>query len=104
MTRRAESLSFGFDARVWEATGKAAWSFVTLPTETAQDIRHFIGPRRGWGSIRVEVTVGNSRWKTSIFPDTKRNSCLLPLKAAVRKAEKVKTGDTIRIELQIIEL
>ncbi|WP_370027863.1 DUF1905 domain-containing protein [Planotetraspora sp. GP83] len=28
------------------------------------------GPRRGFGSMRVRVTVGGSTWKTSIFPDS----------------------------------
>lgn len=104
MTHTADGLSFVCVAEVWEATGKAAWSFVTLPVDTAEDIRYFSGPRRGWGSVRVEVTLGKSRWKTSLFPDNKRNSYLLPLKAAVRKAEKIGTGDTVQFELQMIDL
>lgn len=99
-----EGLTFDFDATTWEWTGKAAWTFVTLPVETAQDIRYFSGPRRGFGSIRVEATLGNSRWKTSIFPDSKRNSFLLPLKSAVRKAEKIRTGDTVRVNLRLVDL
>ncbi|MBW3567141.1 MAG: DUF1905 domain-containing protein [Proteobacteria bacterium] len=97
-------LTFDFDATTWEWTGKGAWTFVTLPEETAQDIRYFTGPRRGFGSVRVEATLGKSRWKTSVFPDRKRNSYLLPLKAAVRKAEKVRTGDTVKVSLRLIDL
>jgi hypothetical protein len=100
----SEGLTFDFEAAIWEAKGKAAWSFVTLPETMAQDVRYFTGVRRGWGSVRVEATLGNSRWMTSIFPDSKRNSYLLPLKAAVRAAEKVGTGDTVRISLRLADL
>ena len=99
-----DALTFDFEGTTWEWTGKGAWTFVTLPVETAQDIRYFSGPRRGFGSIRVEATLGNSRWKTSIFPDRKRGSCLLPLKAAVRKAENIRTGDTVRVNLRLVDL
>lgn len=104
MSDTIEGLTFDFDAEIWEWTGKGAWSFVTLPQELAQDIRHFSGPRRGFGSLRVEVRLGSSRWKTSIFPDSKRHSFLLPLKAAVRKVEKIGTGDTVRVNLRLIDL
>lgn len=99
-----DGLTFDFDATTWEWTGKGAWTFVTLPEETAQDIRYFSGPRRGFGSIRVEAKLGNSRWKTSIFPDRKRNSFLLPLKAAVRKSEKIRTGDTVHVNLRLVDM
>lgn len=99
-----EGLTFDFDAVTWEWTGKGAWTFVTLPEETAQDIRWFSGPRRGFGSVRVEATIGSSRWRTSIFPDRKRNSFLLPLKAAVRKTENIRTGSTVHVSLRLVDL
>jgi hypothetical protein len=37
--------------------------------------------------LRVQVTVGGSKWTTSIFPDSVRGSYVLPIKRAVRKAE-----------------
>lgn len=100
----ADGLTFDFEATAWEWTGKAAWTFVTLPEDTAADIRYFSGPRRGFGSVRVEATIGSSRWKTSVFPDSKRNSYVLPLKAAVRKAEKITTGGKVHVSLRLIDL
>lgn len=99
-----EGLTFDFDAPAWEWNGKGAWTFVALPEEIAQDIRYFSGPRRGFGSLRVEATLGESRWKTSIFPDRKRNSFLLPLKAAVRKAENITAGSTVHVSLRLVDL
>jgi hypothetical protein len=99
-----DGLTFNFESTAWEWSGKGAWTFVTLPVDTAEDIRYFSGPRRGFGSIRVEVAIGNSRWRTSVFPDSKRNSYLLPLKAAVRKAESIRTGDKLHVTLRLVDL
>ena len=57
--------------------------------------------RRGWGSIRVTTTIGHTIWKTSIFPDSKAGAYLLPVKADVRKKEKIKDGDAVTVKLKI---
>lgn len=69
-------------------------SLVSLPAEASEEIRDVAaGPRPGFGSLRVRVTVGGSRWATSIFPDSVRGSYVLPIKRAVRKP-KPSTGMT----------
>jgi hypothetical protein len=70
-------------------SGKASWFFITLPASVSREIRLVdAGPRRvGFGSLRVEATIGGSIWQTSIFPSASLNAYLLPVKAAVRKAE-----------------
>ena len=52
-------------------------------------IEKFGKNRRGFGSIPVIVKLGKTEWKTSIFPDSKSGTFLLPLKAQVRKKEEV---------------
>lgn len=88
-------LSFSFSASLWKYSGEgAAWYFVTLPKDRAERIKFLQGGRRrGWGAVRVEVMMGDTRWKTSIFPDSSSGSYLLPVKAAVRKAEKISEGN-----------
>jgi hypothetical protein len=90
-------------AKVWLYSGdKAAWHFVTLSKTVAEKLKKtFKQPRRGWGSIPVIVTIGKSQWKTSVFPDTKSESFVLPIKAKVRKAECVDHGDTIAFALEV---
>ena len=61
-----------FSGVVWVAPGDAAWHFVTVPEEPAEIIRLESGPRVGFGSVKVEVVVGDSTWSTSVFPDTTR--------------------------------
>jgi hypothetical protein len=81
------SIEFKFLSEVWIYPGKAAWYFVTLPEDIAAEIKFFTGKKIGFGTIRVFARIGNTSWKTSIFPDSKSNSYLLPIKADVRKKE-----------------
>lgn len=95
-------ITFRIRTSVWLYPGKAAWHFVTLPQEIAKEIDfYFSQEKRGWGSLPVSVTIGETTWKTSIFPDKKSNSYLLPLKAAVRKKEKIKESETIELEISV---
>lgn len=89
-------------AKVWPYQGMAAWRFLTLPKKAALEIKENYGKRaRGWGSLPVEATIGKTAWKTSIFPDKKSGSYLLPLKAAVRKAEKIQDDATVSCTLRL---
>ena len=92
----------GFSAELWEWSGKAAWFFVTLPVDDAEDVRELVPDRRGFGSVRVEVELGSSRWKTSIFPDSSSGSYVLPIKKAVRQAEGVDEGDTVDVTVRLL--
>jgi hypothetical protein len=96
-------LSYRVKAKVWLYPGNAAWHFVTLPKGPAREIKGlFAGERRGWGAIPVEATIGATTWTTSIFPDSKSGSYLLPLKASVRKAEGVVAGRTVEVVLRLV--
>jgi len=93
-----------FDAELWEWDARRAdsWIFVSLPADASDEIRDRAGgPRRGFGAVRVRVTVGGSTWQTSIFPDKASGCYVLPVKRAVRTAEALDTGDvaTVRVEL-----
>ena len=92
-----------FDAQlwVWDARRADTWTFVSLPAEVSEDIRERAGPRRGFGSLRVRVTVGGSTWTTSIFPDSTRGY-VLPVKRAVRTAEKLAPGDVAAVTVELL--
>lgn len=89
---------------IWEASGGGSWHFVTLPEDAADEIEAIAegGPRRGFGSVRVEVTVGPSTWRTSIFPSKESGSYVLPVKKAVRTAAEVEEGDDVDVELVLL--
>lgn len=95
-----------FDAElwIWDARRSDNWAFVTLPAEASEDIRELAtGPRRGFGSVRVQVTAGGSTWATSIFPDSARGY-VLPVKRAVRDAEGLDVGDLVSVTVELIDL
>lgn len=95
-------VTFEAELWVWDARRGDTWTFVTLPPEPSEDIRHLTaGPRRGFGSVRVRVTIGDTTWATSIFPESGGGPYVLPVKAAVRKAEALDAGDvaTVTVEL-----
>jgi hypothetical protein len=94
--------TYAIKAKVWQHSGMGGWYFVTIPTQEAQDIDdHFGFAKRGWGSLPVEVKLGKTIWRTSIFPDKKTNSYVLPLKAEVRKKEGIGEGDSVTFSLKI---
>jgi hypothetical protein len=91
-------------AKLWRwAGGKASWYFLTLPEKLSREIRLVdAGPRRtGFGSLRVTATIGESTWQTSIFPSAKLQSYLLPVKAGVRKAEKLVDGKMVGVRIVV---
>ena len=94
-----------FDAElwIWDARRDGSWTFVSLPVDASDEIRELTaGPRRGFGSVRVRVTVGGSTWRTSIFPDSGKGAYVLPVKRAVRVAEGLEAGDVTRVSVELI--
>jgi hypothetical protein len=103
----ASAVLFVFDAElwIWDARRDDTWTFVSLPIEASEEIREVTGPpRRGFGSLRVRVTVGGSTWTTSIFPDGGRGAYVLPVKRAIRKAEAIEAGDTATVTVELVDL
>lgn len=94
---------FSFTAELWEHEGSASWFFVSLPEDVADEVDERWGQHAGgFGSVRVEVTVGATTWRTSLFPDTKRATYLLPVKRAVRTAEGLADGSVVEVELAVL--
>ena len=86
------SFSFAGECWLWQAE-KAAWHFVTMPKKMSEEISFFNEnvsvKKRGWGSVRVKATIGETTWETSLFPQAKEGTFILPIKADVRKKEKI---------------
>lgn len=96
-----------FDAElwVWDARRADTWTFVSLPADASEEIRDLAGgPRRGFGSLRVRVSVGGTTWRTSIFPDSASGGYVLPIKRRVREAEALDAGDRVIVTVELIDL
>ena len=93
--------SWTFEAELWSWESVASWAFVSLPAEAGDDVRLQSGPPTGFGSVRVEVTLGTSTWRTSVFPD-KQRGYVLPVKSAVRRREGLEIGDRVELTLTLV--
>jgi hypothetical protein len=93
---------------LWRGQGKdgqptpTAWHFVTIDGPVADSIRAAApGRSAAWGSVYVQVRIGNTSWKTSVFPSKNVKGYLLPVKASVRKAEKLSEDDVVTVHLTV---
>ncbi len=97
-------LDFTFEAKLWRwQTEKAAWFFLTLPVDDAAQIKFTRERKTGFGSVRVSVSIGETGWKTSLFPSKESDSYLLPVKADVRKKEGIDAGDMVTVNVKVVD-
>ncbi len=97
MIKRAYKLQ----SKVWQYPGMAGWHFITVPQEESAAIKKDFGKAaKGWGSLPVEVVIGKTRWHTSIFPDKKSGTYLLPLKAEVRRREDIRDKSLVIFKIK----
>jgi hypothetical protein len=90
-----------FSAALWRWKG-GSWHFVTVPQGISDEVDAVVGDATGgFGSVKVEVTVGGSTWSTSLFPSTEEAAYVLPVKKAVRSAEGMAEGDTVAVAIRL---
>jgi hypothetical protein len=90
----------------WTGAGPS-WFFLRLSGEVAEAIaalalmrRLESGRRRGWGGLKVEAQIADTRWPSMIMPNGK-GGWLLPVKKSVREAVGLREGDETVIELWV---
>ena len=93
-------MNFEFSSKIFHWRGPAPFLFVAVPPKQSDEIKAVSGlVTYGWGVIPVHVRIGNTEWKTSLFP--KDGKYLVPIKMLVQKAENVKEGDEVTIQLEL---
>jgi len=108
----SETYSAQTELWLWHPkTGKGSWHFLTIGGEVAEAMRTAalmnrlelgLPKKRGWGAVKVQAVIGDTVWKTSVFPESDGDGFLLPVKAAVRKAESLAVGDMVSVQLELI--
>lgn len=93
------ALTFRFTTDLWQYQGEAPWFFLTVPPEYSDEIRETAPPRRGFGSVEVTASVGDTTWRTSVFPDKESGCYVLPVKRAIRESEGLMAGHPTRVTL-----
>jgi hypothetical protein len=101
-------LTIGLTAPLWRwqseksAENTNAWFFLTITGDVREAIAAAARAKRGgFGSVKVEARVGGTVWRTSVFPSKDPPGYFLPMKASVRKAEKLAEGDAVTVELTL---
>jgi hypothetical protein len=88
---------------IWKGSDAAGrWYFITVPEEQSAEIKaHAFGTPRGFGSVKVEASIGEVTWRTSVFP-LNSGGYLLPVKAEVRRKAHIGAGDEVTVELELL--
>ena len=95
-------VEFSAPLLVWRTDQYGDMGYVVITGDAAQAIsehelvrRLELGRRRGFGSVKVAVMVGGSRWSTSVFPQ-KSGGWFLPMKKTICRAEGLEPGDEVQ--------
>lgn len=94
----ATDLRFAGD--VWEWRGPAPYYFVWVPADDCLTLLEMSrAVSYGWGMIPVRARIGTTAWPTSLWP--KDGRYVVPLKDAVRRAERLDVGDIVTVALTV---
>jgi hypothetical protein len=89
-----------FDGEIIHWRGPSPFHFVTVPDEPSaaiESVKSLV--TYGWGAIPVQARIGDTEFRTSLFPKDERY--LVPVKDAVRRAEQLSVGDVVTVVLQL---
>lgn len=98
---------------------KSTYHLVQFSGDTAEKIathaalhRLEFGRGRGFGSVKCYATIGETRWKTSVFPvnaevgaaslNKSAKNWILLVSKKVMRAEDLAEGDPVSVELELI--
>lgn len=89
-----------FEGAIFHWRGPAPFLFVAVPEEPSRDLKA-ISARvtYGWGVIPVYARIGQTEWKTSLFP--KEGRYLVPIKKSVQQAEHLGEGDHVVVQIEV---
>lgn len=104
----AETMKVNASLKCWRGE-KAVYHLVSITGEDAEHIaahalmqRLEYGTRRGFGSVKVMARIGDTVWKSSVFPQAKSTEWILLVSKKVMRAEDLAEGDAIELKLELL--
>ncbi|NOH02900.1 MAG: DUF1905 domain-containing protein [Chloroflexi bacterium] len=89
-----------FSGKIFHWRGPAPYLFVAVPEKHSSEIKSVSKlVTYGWGVIPVTARIGKTEWETSLFP--KDGRYLVPIRMSAQKAEKLKEGDNVKIQIEV---
>jgi hypothetical protein len=89
--------TFTSEMWLWQSNGGTAWTFITLPQDVSDEIEDTVPMKGGFGSVKVDVTIGATEWSTSLFPSLQRDTYILPVNRPVRVMENLDLGNQVNL-------
>ncbi len=97
-----QKISFKNELWMHGGPGSGGWCFVTVPELLSKKIRRSHSEsEEGWGRLKIRAVIGETAWETAIWFDTKHAAYLLPVKAMVRKKEKLAIGSRVSVVIDL---
>ncbi|MEP0392973.1 MAG: DUF1905 domain-containing protein [Erythrobacter sp.] len=101
----SETVTATLPLRRWQGE-KATYHLVSFTGDEAEALtghalmqRLELGRRRGFGSVKVTAAIGETVWKSSVFPQNKQSEWILLISKKVMKAEDLAPGDEISVSV-----
>ena len=88
-----------FSSVLVEWRGPSPYHFLPLPPDDAELVDEVKAEVVYWGVVPVRARIGDTAFTTSMFP--REGTWFLPVKDAVRRAERVALGDVVDVRLHI---
>lgn len=92
-------MEFTFSGPVVEWRGPAPYFFLEVPDEQSDDIKEAARGLEYWGQVAVDVRVGETGFRTALFP--KDGRYLVPLRVAVRREAGLELGQVVDAGLDL---
>lgn len=60
------------------------------------------GSQRGFGSVKVMAKIGDTSWKSSVFPQASSTEWILLVSKKVMHTEGLAASDSVNVELELL--
>ncbi len=95
-------IKYEFSTKMWKDASSGGWFFVSLPKMISKEIReHLKWQEEGWGRMKTLAQIGEFKWDTAIWFDSKTENYLLPIKAEIRKKSSLEINKKIEITIWV---
>ncbi len=93
---------YTFSAPLWQWMARRdEWFFVSVPDDISEEITAISdGLTGGFNSVPVQVQIGSTSWRTSIFPGGDGRYSL-PLKKSVRATERIERDSIVVVMIEL---
>ena len=101
----SETLTANLPLKRWEGD-RGTYHLVTFSGPEAEALgahalmeRLEMGQRRGFGSIKLTARIGDTEWRTSVFPQKRQSEWVLLISKKVMRAQDLVPGEDTQVTL-----